>query len=158
MVAGEARHWNVLSICDSAECSSPRFAGALNLEQLFFDDILADLPRPGFWAARPRHLRQALRFFRHLGPAPLLIHCRAGISRSTALAWVLVYDKLRHSDRADAVSQAYRIVQAIRPGLAPNPHVLQVGIDCLATHPEQRQRMVTQFKACLPKRPANCLW
>lgn len=59
---------------------------------LRFNDITA--PRDGFIAPDPSHVDAILAFSRGWpGPRPLLIHCLAGISRSTAAAYIIACDR-----------------------------------------------------------------
>ena len=144
-----SRNWNVCSICNTQDCSAPPFVHAAGLKQLFFDDVLEDWPASRYLAAEPEHIGQAIKFSRKIDHAPLLIHCRAGVSRSTALAWILVYDKLR--DSPEAARQSFDIIKAVRPCLGPNTHVLKLGINCLVEDFEQRQKLFAEFQACLIK-------
>jgi predicted protein tyrosine phosphatase len=144
------KHWHVLSVCGSDSVpEAPCFADALSVEQLFFDDITKD--NNGFVAARQWQVKRAIQFARRIKREPLMIHCHAGISRSTALAWIILFDPMRNT--LNAVSRSYHIVRHVRPCLSPNPHVLQLGINCLYSDPDQRVRMFRQFQAFLPQWP-----
>jgi predicted protein tyrosine phosphatase len=74
------------------------------------------------------------------------MHCVAGISRSTAIAWVIVFDKLK--GKPDAVRRSFDIVRKLRPILSPNRHVLRLGIEAL-TEKGSRKRVMQQFQDCL---------
>jgi predicted protein tyrosine phosphatase len=99
-------------------------------------------------AARPQDIQNALEFAREVGDEPLLIHCYAGVSRSPAIAWLILYEKLKESP--DAVRQSFEIVRRLRPVLVPNQHVLRLGIMLLAPK-ETREQIRKQFKDCLSK-------
>ena len=121
--------WNVLSICDKVVLERPKFVDARRVAHLLFDDVEADSPVDGHYAATPDDVRVAISFAREIGNEPLLIHCYAGISRSTAIAWLIAYDRLK--ERPDAVRRSFEIVRELRPAMRPNRHVLKVGLEFL---------------------------
>jgi len=88
----------------------------------------------------------ALAFSREVKDEPLLIHCAAGISRGTAMAWIIVYEKLK--GKPDAVRRSFDIVRKLRPILAPNRHVLRLGIEALVPQ-KNREAVKGQFRDCL---------
>src|ERR1039458_6126156 len=113
----ELAGWNILSICGRMN-ERLSFPGARSTKSLHFDDVEADCPEVGGFAARPEDIQEALAFARGIDDEPLLIHCAAGISRSTAIAWVIIYDKLK--EEPDAVRRSFDIVRKLRPILMPN--------------------------------------
>jgi len=141
----ELAGWNVLSICGRMEAPLS-FRGAKSTKNLHFDDVEEDCPEDGQFAARLEDIQEALAFAREIDGEPLLIHCVAGISRSTALAWIIIYDKLK--DEPDAVRQSFEIVRKLRPILSPNRHVLRLGVDALAPR-GARTRIKQHFYECL---------
>jgi len=82
-----------------------------------FDDVLTT--EPGFRAPEPGHIRDVLSLGETLAePAPgthLLVHCHAGVSRSTAAAAILM---ARHNPGAE--EEAFAAVGRIRPQAWPN--------------------------------------
>jgi predicted protein tyrosine phosphatase len=84
---------HVLSIIDTQE---PRPAAlddfqAIDHELIRFDDVVAEYP--GFEACTPGHIAKVLDFGERVQTAPgshVLIHCHAGVSRSTAAAAILM--------------------------------------------------------------------
>ena len=137
--------WNILSI--RGRMNEPlSFPGARQTKSLHFDDVEADCPEEQLFAARPEDIRAALAFAREINDEPLLIHCAAGISRSTAVAWIILYDKL--NGKPDAVRQSFEIVRKVRPILAPNRHVLRLGIEALVPG-RNRKAIMEQFRDCL---------
>jgi predicted protein tyrosine phosphatase len=58
---------------------------------LQFHDI--DMTMLGYVEPEPEHVQQALAFARGTD-GPLLVHCRAGVSRSTAIALAIAADRL----------------------------------------------------------------
>jgi predicted protein tyrosine phosphatase len=141
----ELAGWNILSICGGQNERPLNFPGARRTKTLYFDDV-EDCPKDGESAARPEDIRAALAFSREIEDEPLLIHCSAGISRSTALAWIVIYGKLKGT--ADAVRRSFDIVRRLRPILAPNRRVLRLGIEALASE-GCRKTIMRQFRECL---------
>ena len=148
MLLHESGHalWNVLSISDKVVLERPRFPAARRVTHLLFDDVECDSPADGHYAAAPSDVRAAISFAREIGSEPLLIHCYAGISRSTAIAWLIAYDRLKQ--RPDAVRRSFEIVRELRPGMRPNRHVLKVGLELLVSQGE-RSEVEQLFLECL---------
>jgi predicted protein tyrosine phosphatase len=142
----ELADWNILSIRDRLNESPLCFPGARKVKTLHFDDVEADYPEQQLFAARPKDIEDALAFAREVGDEPLLIHCHAGISRSTAIAWLIVYDKLKA--QRDAVRRSFEIVRTLRPILLPNRHVLRLGIEFLEAN-RKRGFLMRQIEDCL---------
>jgi predicted protein tyrosine phosphatase len=145
LTPAELAVWNILSIV-GRKYEPLSFPGARSMKSLHFDDVEADCPEDGEFAATPQDIRVALAFSRGIGDEPLLIHCLMGISRSTSLAWLIIYDKLK--SRPDAVRQSFEIVRKLRPILSPNRHVLRLGVDALAPQ-GSRKKIMLQFRDCL---------
>jgi predicted protein tyrosine phosphatase len=84
------------------------------------------------WASElppsPRHVRQLLEFGRGWeSEAPILVHCWAGISRSTAAAFILLCDRL-------APGSERKIAEGIRaraPHAFPNPLLVRLADEAL---------------------------
>jgi predicted protein tyrosine phosphatase len=140
----ELTGWNILSIRARMNDQPLTFPGARRTKTLRFDDVQGD--DPGEFAATPEDIQVALAFSREVKDEPLLIHCAAGISRSTAMAWIIVYEKLK--GKPDAVRRSFDIVRKLRPILAPNRHVLRLGIEALVPQ-ENREAVKGQFRDCL---------
>lgn len=79
----------------------------------------------------PAHLHGILRFVQRSANAPLLIHCWAGRSRSTAVALVVITQMLwdRGMDGAELVHTATSALLELRPMATPNRLVLQLGLE-----------------------------
>ncbi len=96
------------------------------------------------WAAEvppaPHHIEQLLEFGRAwAGEAPMLLHCWAGISRSTAAAYILLCDRL-------GPGSEYEIARALRaraPHAFPNPLLVSLADRALA----REGRMVEAVRA-----------
>ena len=84
---------HVLSIIDTYEprpTALDSFA-AIDHELIRFDDVVAEYP--GFGACTLQHIAQVLEFGERVHAAPashVLVHCHAGVSRSTAAAAILM--------------------------------------------------------------------
>jgi predicted protein tyrosine phosphatase len=84
---------HVLSIIDTHEprpSALDRYAG-IDHELIRFDDVVAEYP--GFEACTPQHIARMLDFGERVHAVPtshVLIHCHAGVSRSTAGAAILM--------------------------------------------------------------------
>jgi predicted protein tyrosine phosphatase len=146
LTPAELSDWHILSIRGRLNELPLDFPGARSVKTLHFDDVEADYPEDHIFAARAKDIQAALEFARAIGEEPLLIHCYAGISRSTAIAWLIVYDKLK--TQPDGVRRAFEIVRRLRPILIPNRHVLRLGILLLGTK-NKRKRLTQEFQDCL---------
>lgn len=72
----------------------------------------------------PRHVAAILEFGRRLPKgARILVHCGAGISRSTAAALLLLVAQARLGDER----WAFGIVKKLRPQAWPNRRIVQIG-------------------------------
>jgi predicted protein tyrosine phosphatase len=138
--------WNILSIRGRTNELPLRFPGARRVKTLRFDDVETDCPEERLFAPRLEDIHEALKFSREVEGEPILIHCFAGISRSTAIAWIIIYDELR--SEPDAVRQSFEMVRRLRPILIPNRHVLRLGVEELAPKQSQK-RILRQFQDCL---------
>ncbi len=118
---------HVLSIMDP-ELAPPPVFGAFGEHvrlDLRFDDIIEVLP--GKQAPQRDHVQSILAFGRELTAeadgAHLLVHCHAGVSRSTA-AMALILAQAR-PDRGPAEAMAE--VARIRPQAWPNLRIIEMG-------------------------------
>jgi predicted protein tyrosine phosphatase len=94
--------------------------------ELRFHDVIEELP--GMLAPRREHVEQVLAFGRDLlaepaGRANLLVHCHAGISRSTA-SMILILAQARPDLPAETVAQE---VLRIRGKAWPNLRIIELG-------------------------------
>ena len=99
-----------LDICDLSTVRSldlSQYSGVITIEEpdaedpfrtdvvpqlvLQFHDI--DMTTQGYVEPEPEHVQQALTFARETDGS-LLVHCRAGVSRSTAIALAIAADRL----------------------------------------------------------------
>jgi predicted protein tyrosine phosphatase len=85
---------HVLSIIDTHEprpIALDNYPTLVERELIRFDDVVAEYP--GFAACTPEHIEQVLAFGDRVQASPgahVLVHCHAGISRSTAAAAILL--------------------------------------------------------------------
>ena len=87
----DPRFWNIISIFDPTD-PAPPFIGARQVLRLSFYDV-----DDGEWAAeagaravQPQDLEQIFAFVDARPGEAMLVHCRAGVSRSTAVALALL--------------------------------------------------------------------
>ena len=94
--------------------------------ELRFHDVIEEIP--GMIAPQPEHVSQLLALGRDVvaEPAPgahLLVHCHAGVSRSTA-SMILMVAQARPLGAASAVAQE---ILRIRPQAWPNLRIIEIG-------------------------------
>lgn len=119
---------HVLSILDPDWPVPPAFGrfGEHERLELRFNDVIEE--KPGTEPPRPEHVAALLAFGRGLMAEPranphLLVHCHAGISRSTA-SLALILAQARH-DRPAA--EIILDVLRIRPQAWPNLRIVEIG-------------------------------
>jgi len=99
---------------------------------LDFHDI--ERPAPDMTAPESHHINTAISALRRV-PAhrPVLVHCHAGISRSSATALVLATARQLHAGKApaEAVSDAFSQVSAATPHARPNMRIIEIGATAL---------------------------
>jgi predicted protein tyrosine phosphatase len=104
---------------------SPRFAPERHLK-VAVDDIWE--PEAGKLAPDETMVRRILDFgVGWSGEAPLLVHCWAGVSRSTATAFILACERNPHVPER-TIAQALRAASA---GATPNPLLVRFADDLL---------------------------
>ncbi|MBI5169771.1 MAG: hypothetical protein HZA61_09810 [Candidatus Eisenbacteria bacterium] len=148
----DKRFWNVISIYGT---SSPRplLRFAASVHHACFDDIEA-APYDG--GARPAALdvlEAAFQFADGVGRAPLLIHCRMGLSRSAGvmLGWL----HRRIGGGSDAPMKALEILLRVRPRAVPNELVVRLGLQLSmpAAEAAALARMLVNDPRVLANRP-----
>lgn len=115
----------IISIRRSTE-PADLFSGD-NVLTLRFDDIRSDMS--GFRAFGSDHVNQLLAFGIKVAenPGSVLVHCHAGVSRSSAVAIVLL-NMLRGPGHEKEI---YAYCKKIRPQMRPNARVLRISDDVL---------------------------
>ena len=85
---------------------------------LCFDDI--SVPIDGFIEPQEKHILQALSFADRIGEGPILIHCHAGISRSSAIALAVIAKRIGRGKEQESV----KILETINPHARPNKSIV----------------------------------
>src|SRR6267154_1448215 len=144
---------HVLSILDPHMPDPPAFAGFSPHRRLAlrFHDIIET--RPNCLAPQQADVERLLAFGHELIeglPAHLLIHCHAGVSRSTASA-ALILAQARPDrsarDTLDAVAQ-------LRPRAWPNLRMLEFGDDLLGRNGEIVAAVAAIYRRVLAREPS----
>jgi predicted protein tyrosine phosphatase len=119
---------HVLSILDPQEPQPAAFGafGEHERLELRFHDVIDE--RPGQLAPSARDVDRLLEFGRGLLAEPdasahLLVHCHAGVSRSTAALILLLAQARPDRKAAEAVAEVVRV----RPQAWPNLRILELG-------------------------------
>ena len=148
-----------LDICDLATVRSldlSQYSGVITIEEpdtddpfrtdrvpqlvLQFHDI--DMTMLGYIEPEPEHIQQALTFARETD-GPLLVHCRAGVSRSTAITLAIAADRLGAGNER----QACEWLRQTYPKAQPNRLVVFLADEVLS----RRQALftaVTRISGC----------
>jgi len=114
VVTTGARHIVTL-LRDPDRLQRPRHISAKNHLVLSMDDITT--PIDGYMAPSAEHVTQLVDFFRHWDrTTPVVMHCMAGISRSTAGAFIAVC-ALNPERSEETIAQALR---SASPSAMPN--------------------------------------
>jgi predicted protein tyrosine phosphatase len=145
---------HVLSILDPDQPEPEAFGGYgehARLE-LKFHDVIQEMP--GFEAPRVEHVEKMLEFGQDLlrDPEParhLLVHCHAGISRSTA-AMTLLLAQAQPGLGADEVLAQ---VVHIREKAWPNLRILSMGAELLGRQGEFIEAAGAVYRLQLERRP-----
>ncbi|MCL7997406.1 tyrosine phosphatase family protein [Brucella sp. 21LCYQ03] len=116
----------------------PALPGAAERLSLLFNDITE--PRDGLTMPDESHVRALLEFAMKWDRAkPLLIHCYAGVSRSTASAYIVA---LALNPTLDETELAQKL-RALSPSATPNIRLIALADDMLG----RDGRMVAAIKA-----------
>jgi predicted protein tyrosine phosphatase len=124
---------HVLSILDPGHPEPHDFAayGPHKRLTLYFDDVIE--PAPGLLPPQPHHIATLLQFGKGLAAAEddplshLLVHCHAGVSRSTASMATLLADA-RPTMNED---ELFAHIREIRPQAWPNSRMVAIADDLL---------------------------
>ena len=122
----ETRATHVLSILDPGYPVPEAFGqyGEHERLEVRFDDIVDE--RAGATLPQAEHVRQILAFGRTLAAEPnafLLVHCHAGISRSTAAMVLILAQALPDTSAAEVLAT----VHGIREKAWPNIRIIELG-------------------------------
>jgi predicted protein tyrosine phosphatase len=120
--------------------------------ELRFYDILE--PEPGKLPPQRSHVAQLLEFGRSLdkepaGQAHLLVHCHAGISRSSASLALLMAQAAPEREAAAIFAD----ILAIRPQIWPNLRIIELGDEILGRNGELVAAVAGIYRHQLDKEP-----
>lgn len=119
--------------------------------QLRFHDIID--PAPGWVLPREQDIERLLAFGRDLAgevaESHLLVHCHAGVSRSTAAA-TLVLAQMRPDRPAE---EALREVVRLRPRAWPNLRILELGDELLGRGGEIVEAARAHYRNAITREP-----
>jgi predicted protein tyrosine phosphatase len=111
-----------------------RFDQPPHPDQLVLSFVDLDRPAPPPHAGSPKlrladraDIENAVAFGRAENRDRLLVHCNAGVGRSTAVALAIIADKLGPGREREALDELLRL----RPQAIPNLHVLALADDVL---------------------------
>jgi predicted protein tyrosine phosphatase len=161
-----------LTICGIAELGEHSSAGVTHVLSI----LDPEWPEPEAFAAFAPHRRLALRFHDIIEPVParlapnagdiarllafgrelegatgahLLVHCHAGVSRSTAAAVLILAQAQRHR----SVSAAFDSVTMLRPRAWPNLRMLEFGDAALGCGGEIIAAAAAVYRRALDRDP-----
>jgi hypothetical protein len=145
LLENEPDKWNVISLWseyfDSQQRGSlwtagkivrkqPELRGAKSIESHYFHDANYQ-SNDEVVLCEAKNINSILAFARSHQDEPLLVHCFAGISRSPAVAFLVMLDNIK--DRSEnPVEDALAIVHDERPQMFPNQHIIEIGIPLIA--------------------------
>ena len=128
-------YWHVISIREPFH-PEPVLDGALSVFPSIFEDVLNGQGQHGH-GPRTAHLEGILKVASLRSRVPLLVHCWAGRSRSTAVALALIVKELWDSgeDGPRLVTAAVNRLLALRPLAVPNALVLRLALQLIVPPP-----------------------
>jgi len=120
---------HIISICDPTEESPPGYTQVSHRLRLEFDDITTPCDDPEDVLATPADILQVIDFTQAMQACggDVLIHCFAGVSRSTAVA-LIVYAVLLGVGKEE---EALAYVLKARPQAEPNPWIVELADEAL---------------------------
>jgi predicted protein tyrosine phosphatase len=120
---------HIISICDPTEESPPGYTQVSHRLRLEFDDITTPCDDPEDVLAAPADILQVIDFTQAMRACggDVLIHCFAGVSRSTAVA-LIVYAVLLGVGKEE---EALAYVLKARPQAEPNPWIVELADEAL---------------------------
>jgi predicted protein tyrosine phosphatase len=138
MLKMDARFWNVVSIREPYIPRPPCLRYAKRFHEAIFDDLLQIDSQTAQVTPRSEHIAAIFHFVDAYPNEPVLIHCQAGLSRSTAVTLALIIRGLLHAKNTDqiiapVVGRAVDLLLLLRPKARPNPLVLQLGLEQFLT-------------------------
>jgi predicted protein tyrosine phosphatase len=143
---GRARR--IVSILDAGAPSPPALAGVeAQMLTLRFDDVI--VPGGGFQPPEREDIERLLAFDRdHRADELLLVHCTAGISRSTAALAIVLAQR-----RPGAEADAFAAVRSARPKAWPNSLMVALADDLLGAEGRLVRELREHYKRQLRAYP-----
>jgi predicted protein tyrosine phosphatase len=143
MARFDPNFWNVISMRGPTQPHIDR-RGFKQIHSVICYDVAGGDPSdPEDMLGVPRreHLQAIFRFADSIAGQPILVHCQAGVSRSTAVALALIMRGMcLDGFGANEISeQAPQMLLSIRPQAAPNPLILELGLSEFMPPIEARQ-------------------
>ncbi len=128
----DPKFWNVVSMRGPTQPPIDR-RGFKQIHQVICYDVAGGDPTdPDNMLGVPRreHLQGIFRFADSIVGEPILVHCQAGVSRSTAVALALIVRAMNDDgfSTKEVADEAPPMLLSIRPQAAPNPLILELGI------------------------------
>lgn len=118
---------HVVSLLSPGDDSAPQFGSDIRLLPLRFHDIVED--GPDLIAPDAAAIEALIGFARSwAADAPMLVHCWAGISRSSAAAYIVACEKRPRQEQAIAAELRQRA-----PFATPNRLMVAIADDMLGT-------------------------
>jgi predicted protein tyrosine phosphatase len=149
----EARVTHVLSILDPEYPVPPAFGtfGEHERVELRFHDVIDE--GDGWIAPQEEHVQRILALGQHLVSEPrtghLLVHCHAGVSRSTAALTMI----LAQANPVLPAAQAMAAVAEIRPQAWPNLRMIEMGDRLLGRNGELIEAAHWRYRTAMQERP-----
>ena len=142
---------HVLSIIDTHEPRPPALDDFFEIdhELIRFDDIVDEYP--GFKACTPRHIAQVLEFGERVhatAGSHVLVHCHAGVSRSTAAAAILMCQHAPGQEKA-----AFLKLLDLRKHGWPNTRMVQFADTLLKRDGAMLRGLIAYRRALLEVKP-----
>lgn len=145
----QPNYWNIISI-SAPDLGWPNFKfTARKCIRLNFHDLdVAFFASPGWkdYIAQKNYIiptkeeiKKGLDFGREHSDGPLLIHCHAGISRSSAIAWLILYDKFR--DVRFVTQHLYQTKETIHP----NTLIIDLGLSIIHSKTDEKLKVFSQL-------------
>lgn len=148
----DPKFWNVISLL-GPQSPSPTKVNFRDHHRAHFDDVCA-VPstnaEAGGVVVNAPTMRGILKFVDDRPGQPILVHCVMGISRSPAMALVLLLRGLIAGGETSPAKAALESLVTIRPQARPNPLVLQTGLECFITESKAKRltaQVLEKFRA-----------
>lgn len=139
----EVNKWCVVSIWSNPlsdredQFKTFNFPNAKKVSQYDFHDITEKSKYLNARLCTKKDVKDILKFANECVGESLLIHCAAGVSRSTAIAFLIVLNSIKDKCKNPAEA-ALETVYKVRPVMYPNLHIMEIGVDLIARSKEEQ--------------------